>query len=163
MSSFIEKLKKMKLKRSGNGSDLKSSEEKEKISQVPEEGSIDMTEDLVQLDVDICQTNSEIIIYAMMAGVSSENLSIVLNDDNDILTIKGKRVRPECGSSEEGKKEKWLLEEGKWGNFFRRIILPQEVDPAKVQAKLKSGLLILKLPLASKGIFSKKISILEED
>jgi HSP20 family molecular chaperone IbpA len=40
-----------------------------------------------------------------------------------------------------------VAEECVWGDFYRRIILPESVNIEKAEAKIKNGVLILSLPL----------------
>jgi HSP20 family molecular chaperone IbpA len=41
----------------------------------------------------------------------------------------------------------FFTEECIWGEFYRRIILPESVDIERADAKIKNGVLILVLPL----------------
>jgi HSP20 family molecular chaperone IbpA len=134
----------------------KPEEEKGKSAQKgtgTEEGS----DGVLQLDVDIYQNDYEIIIYAPVPGVEIENLDILMEgDDDDVIIIQGKRERPEIEEDSEGK---WLVQECRWGSFFRQIILPREVDSSRIEAKLKEGVLILKLPLLGKKARKTKVRI----
>jgi len=38
-----------------------------------------------------------------------------------------------------------------WGDFYRRIILPESVNIDQAEAKIKNGVLILMLPLLKPG------------
>jgi HSP20 family molecular chaperone IbpA len=46
-----------------------------------------------------------------------------------------------------------------WGKFFRQIILPQEVDAAAAQAKIKDGVLVLHLPLKGHTVNRIKMQV----
>jgi HSP20 family protein len=116
---------------------------------------------LLQLDVDIYQTASEIYIIAPIPGAEVKDLDISIENENDVITIQGKIDAPMgdivTKSSEENK---FLRQECQWGPFYRQIILPQEINVTEVEAKFKKGILILKLPmlrLQTKG--KKKISV----
>ncbi len=148
MTSFLEKLKG---KQEGAGKDGKPVKGLE-IKKNPE--------GVLQLDVDICQTSSEIIIYASMPGVRVENLEILMENENDVITIRGIKERPEMGTKEESEK-KWLVQECEWGSFFRQIILPQEIDSSRIEAKLKKGVLVLRLPLTRPKGEKRKIEVTE--
>lgn len=92
-----------------------------------------------QLSVDVFQTSDHIVIKSTIAGVEPEDLDIFLNDD--LLTIRGERFQ-----TEEEKKANYFYQECYWGGFSRSIILPVEVNPDKIEAELKNGLLTIKLP-----------------
>src|SRR4030042_2393435 len=121
------------------------------------------TAGFLQLDVDIFQTSSDIIIIAPIPGVEVKDLDISIENENDVITIQGRREMPEIEFLETKKTEeekKFLRQECQWGQFYRQIILPQEVNVSEVEAKFKKGILILRLPmlrLQTKG--KKKISV----
>lgn len=98
----------------------------------------------MQLDVDIFQTKEEIYVIALVAGINVQTLDISIENENDVLTLKGKRMLPLIDVEEDAKD--YLRQECSWGSFYRQIILPQEVDVSKIDAKVKNGILILKLP-----------------
>ncbi len=110
-----------------------------------------------QLKVDIFQTSDAILVYAQVPGASIENYSVVIEGDNDTVTIKGERSRPngEYFASIQNVEKEQVLAECVWGSFYRQIILPSEVDASKAEAKSVNGVLMLYLPLhraPSKGV-----------
>ena len=116
-----------------------------------------------QLKVDIFQTPSAIIIYAQMAGSTVRDFGVHIEGDGDVVTIKGQRVRPDGETFEDpGAEEKEkVLEECGWGKFYRQIILPAEVDPKKTEAKMRDGVLMLRLPLKEAGDSGIRINVTE--
>ncbi|MDO8633648.1 MAG: Hsp20/alpha crystallin family protein, partial [Candidatus Wildermuthbacteria bacterium] len=74
-----------------------------------------------ELAVDVYQTNGEIVIQSTIAGVSSDDLDV--NIENDVVTISGERRNP---NEEEDKS--YFYQECYWGPFSRQIILPEEID-----------------------------------
>jgi HSP20 family protein len=102
----------------------------------------------LQLDVDIYQTADDIIIIAPIPGVDVSELDISIENENDVVTIKGRRDVPEILEEQEDSPEnKYLRQECQWGQFYRQIILPQEINVSEVEAKFKKGILVLRLPL----------------
>jgi len=147
MSSFLEKLKLLKPKKLEAEKDLA-------------EKTIE--KDFNQLDVDIYQTEKEVLIYMQFPGADIKDLEISLGNDNDILIIKGKKKIPEEFLPENKEEGKWLCQETKWGYFFRQIILPQEADFSEIEAKFKKGVLFLRLPFLETKNLKKKIEISTE-
>jgi len=90
------------------------------------------------LAVDVYQTENELVIQSAIAGVKSEDLDISL--EGDVITISGERKKP----FEE--KEDYFSQECYWGKFSRQIILPVEVDPNRIEASLKDGILTIRAP-----------------
>jgi len=91
-----------------------------------------------QLAVDVYQTESELVIQSAIAGVRPEDLDISI--EREIITIEGERKKPfeEAGD--------YFTQECYWGKFSRKIILPVEVNPDKVEAFLKEGILTIRMP-----------------
>jgi len=139
MASFLEKLKLVK-------------EEKEEKPVVKEEK---IEPDVLQLNVDIYQNPDEVVIFAQIPGAEVKDLDLSLSEDNDVLTIEGKIEIPKEITFEK-EKSKLLCQECKWGKFYRQIILPQEIDMEKVEAKLKKGVLFLRLPFFKPKLLGKK-------
>ena len=158
MSSLLQKLK-------GKGVGVTEDHTAEPVHSQKSEVPSGVT----QLPVDVQQSDSEIVIYAQVPGTEIKNLDVSIEGDNDVITIQGSSVRPtdlapikEDPDAEviikQGRivgRTDFTLEECNWGKFFRQIILPQEVDAAAAQAKVKDGVLVLHLPL--KGHTSNKM------
>lgn len=107
-----------------------------------------------QLTLDVYQTATELVIKSTIAGVRSEDLDISIT--NDMLTIKGVRAKDEEVSS-----ENYYYQECYWGPFSRSVILPADVDPDRIKAALKNGILTIRLPKIDRPK-TKKISIHSE-
>lgn len=116
-----------------------------KLLSSDEETSLDK---IVQLDVDVYQTENMIVIYAQAAGTDMGDIQVSIEGDADIVLIEGRRLRPEHIAFPKKKPEgAFFTEECVWGDFYRRIILPESVDIENADAKIKNGVLILVLPL----------------
>lgn len=108
-----------------------------------------------QLALDVCETDEEFIIQATIAGVNAEDLDISI--EKDLLTIRGERKNP----LDLPENKNYLFQECYWGPFSRKIILPEEVDPTKIQATMKRGILTLRVPKISTKK-RRKIMVREE-
>ena len=102
-----------------------------------------------QLTIDVYQTENDIIVKSTIAGVKPEDLDVSIS--NDMLTIHGERRQ-----EEEISEKNYYYQECYWGGFSRSIILPVEIQPDKVDASLKNGVLKIILPKAKK---SKSVSV----
>jgi len=109
-------------------------EEKDWIEEENEEG---------QLTIDVHQTNDDIVVQTMVAGVKPEDLDVTIT--RDMVTIKGKREKTNTVSEED-----YFYKELYWGSFSRTVLLPQEVDPEEADASERNGLLTLRLPKIDK-------------
>ena len=151
--SFLERLTgSIRLEDQEDGEEINSSIKRINL-QVKEEGLENRDskweeEQDAELTIDLYQTENEIIVQAMIAGVHPDNLSINITRDN--ITISGKREENQSIS-----RENYFVQELYWGTFSRSISLPEEVNPEEAEAIEKHGLLILKLPKLDKKRQSK--------
>lgn len=97
-----------------------------------------------QLTVDVYQTDDNIIIKTMVAGVSPSDLDVSIT--RDMVTIRGTRSTERSVSEED-----YFHKELYWGSFSRTILLPQEIEVEEAEAIEKHGLLILTLPKIDKA------------
>ena len=100
---------------------------------------------VAQLHVDVYQTERMIVIYAQAAGADMNDINVSIEGDAD---IEGRRTLPEYIVFPKKRDEgAYFAQECTWGDFYRRIILPESVDIDRAEAKIKNGVLILILPL----------------
>jgi HSP20 family protein len=103
---------------------------------------------VAQLHVDVFQSEQLIVIYAQSAGADMNDVHVSIEGDADIVLIEGKRIRPEyIVFPKKVPNGAFVAEECVWGDFYRRIILPESVNIEHAEAKIKNGVLILMLPL----------------
>jgi HSP20 family protein len=88
--------------------------------------------------VDIFETDKEITLLADMPGVKAGDLNIDLHEN--VLTLDGDVKSPE------GADEVDVIREYRIGKYYRQFTLSQVIDQAKIDAKLKDGVLRLRLP-----------------
>ena len=135
-------------------SSAKATEDKEiktlekEVKTKKEENFSELMETEGELAVDVYQTDSDIVVQSTIAGVKPEDLDISV--ENDMLTIRGKRTSE---TKEEGKN--YFYQECYWGAFSRQIILPEEVDPNRIEASMKNGILTIKLPKINRAKMRK--------
>lgn len=100
-----------------------------------------------QLDVDIYETTNKYYVVTPIAGVDIKSLDISIGEENDVLVIQGKKRSPIEKIQETEKNLVQHHQECKWGEFYRQIILPQEVNSEKIEAYEERGMLVITLPL----------------
>ena len=96
-----------------------------------------------KLAVDVFQTEKHLVIQAAIAGVDSKDIEVSFQ--NDMLNIQGKREKPEIG-----KGKKYNYHECYWGAFSRQLALPENIDPSRIKAEIKKGILTIKIPKIKK-------------
>ena len=88
--------------------------------------------------VDVAETQEKIIVRAEVPGMKQDDIQIEF--ENGLLTIRGER--------------KLIKEEGvtfhrverTFGNFSRSFTLPRTVDPEKISASYRDGVLQIEVP-----------------
>ncbi len=113
---------------------------------------------VTQLEVDLYQTDKEIIVFAPIPGARPDLIDISIVGDEDIVIISGSTKRPEDLAFNKENKElgTFFTEEVVWGDFYRKIILPERVEIRNAEAKMKLGVLVLHLPLITEEISKDK-------
>ena len=101
--------------------------------------------------VDTYEEDDTIVINAELPGVNKDDVTIDIKDN--VLTIKGVR-----NYEQEVKEENYYRQERCYGKFHRAFTLPDAVDPNKIEASYKDGVLKIKIPKAEESS-SKKIEI----
>lgn len=109
-----------------------------------EHGTTSENEEDGELPIDMYQTRDTIVIRALVAGVSPEDLNISIT--RDMVTLRG--LREEI---QEAPDEDYYHRELFWGSFSRSIVLPEEIVIDEAEAKEKHGLLEIILPKLDKG------------
>jgi len=89
--------------------------------------------------VDMYDNDDSIVIKAELPGVDKEDVSIDIEDR--VLTLKGER-----NHENEVKEDNYYRKERSYGRFQRMFTLPTDVDPDKINAEFKDGLLKIEIP-----------------
>ena len=101
------------------------------------------------LPVDVYATDDEIVVQALLPGVSPENVDISIEDN--VLTISGEIPAPMENVD-------WLIRESAYGPFRRSLRLNVPVDANAAEAVFENGRLILHLPKAEE-VRPKRIAV----
>lgn len=89
--------------------------------------------------VDIYETNDSVVVKAELPGVDKDQIAVEVKDG--ILSLRGERK-----FEKEVKEESYHRIERSYGGFQRSFSLPVSVDPNKVTARFKDGVLEVNLP-----------------
>ena len=89
--------------------------------------------------VDVVETADAIRVTAELPGVKADEVEITV--EGDTLTLRGEKRE-----EHEEKKKDYHRVERRYGAFSRSIHLPSSVDPDKVTARSKDGVLSIDIP-----------------
>jgi HSP20 family molecular chaperone IbpA len=95
-------------------------------------------------NVDIFETDREIIMLADIPGVKAADLTIDLRDDTLTLTGEVKLLN--------GPEEEDILVEYQVGSYYRQFTLAEVIDQSKIDAALNNGVLRLTMPKLEKAM-----------
>lgn len=93
-------------------------------------------------DIDVTETDQDIRITAELPGMEDKDINVELSGDR--LTVRGEKKE----EHEETDKD-YHVSERRFGSFRRSLRLPDSVDGAKVDARMKNGVLKVILPKTS--------------
>lgn len=88
--------------------------------------------------VDVYDDKDRLVITADLPGVEKKDIHIDVKDG--VLTLKGDR-----SSDNETKEDRFYRRERSYGTFERSFTLPADVDPDKITATYKEGVLKLEI------------------
>jgi HSP20 family protein len=89
--------------------------------------------------VDIYETENGLVLKAELPGVKKEDVSVEIKDN--ILTLKGERIEDKRVDE-----ENYYRRERCFGTFQRSFNLEQNIQPDKIKAKFKNGVLEVEIP-----------------
>ena len=99
--------------------------------------------------IDVKENEKEFIIKAEIPGVEEKDVEVTVS--NDSVTIKGEKKE-----EKEDKDKNYYYMERSYGSFHRVIPLATEVESGKAQARIKNGVIDIKIPKSqtaqSKGV-----------
>lgn len=102
------------------------------------EDDADLEEETPGLAIDMYESDNELVIQSMIAGITPENLHISVT--RDAVTLGGRRAGHDIPD------DRYVTREIYWGEFSRTIELPCPIDTDGAEAVEKYGLLIIRLP-----------------
>jgi len=100
---------------------------------------------------DIYETKDSYVFKVEIPGIKKDDIEVDLKEN--ILSIRGEKRE-----DKEVKKENYHRVESFYGSFSRSFTIPKDIDPKKIEASLKDGILELKIGKADE-VKAKKINI----
>jgi len=94
--------------------------------------------------IDVAEKDDAIVVRAEVPGCTPDDIEISVYGNT--LTLSGEKKE-----SHEDKRDGYYHLESTYGSFRRDIPMPTEVDPDKIEAVVKDGVLSVTLPKAEKS------------
>jgi HSP20 family protein len=94
--------------------------------------------------IDVAEKDDAILVRAEVPGCKPEDIDVSVYGNT--LTLSGEKKE-----SHEANGDGYYHMESTWGSFRREVPLSAEVDPNKIEAVVKEGVLSVTLPKAEKS------------
>ena len=104
--------------------------------------------------VDTCETENGYEIELSVPGLKKEDIRIELQEGR--LTISGERK-----FQNENREKRYHVVESQYGSFTRSFQLPNNIDPAAINAEFQDGILRLSIPKDQQKTAKHQIQIRE--
>lgn len=101
--------------------------------------------------LDVTETDKEILVKAEIPGIEPKDLDITIS--GNMLTLAGEKKE-----QSERKGENFFHSERRFGSFRRTVQLPASVDPDKMDASYKNGLVNIRFQ-KHPGAVPKRIKV----
>ena len=92
-------------------------------------------------NTNIIELENALIIEAELPGVNKEDVSITLNNNQEII-IRGQKKQPKLDK----KKVTYYLFEREFGAFYKKIVIDFPLDINEIQSKMENGVLTIRIP-----------------
>ena len=102
--------------------------------------------------LDVYEKDEEMVIRLDLPGMEKKDVKVKVLDD--VLTIEGERK-----FEKEIKEDEYLCREVAYGEFTRRIALPNPVEEYEVKATFKNGILEIRVPAKVETARPKEIPV----
>uniref|UniRef100_A0A7C3UGZ0 Hsp20/alpha crystallin family protein n=1 Tax=Geoglobus ahangari TaxID=113653 RepID=A0A7C3UGZ0_9EURY len=93
----------------------------------------------ITVPIDVIDEDDKIRVVADLPGFNKENIEVFIEDSDLIIRAHRKEEVKEKGKN-------YIRQERKYGEVYRRVALPVEVDVEKIKARYNNGVLEIELP-----------------
>jgi len=106
--------------------------------------------------INVKETEDEFNVEVAAAGMTKDDFTVHIDDDNDLVISMEKKNE----SATENKAERYLRREFTFSKFRQTLVLPDNINKEKIEAKVEHGVLTVQLPkLTEKDIRKKQRTI----
>ncbi len=102
--------------------------------------------------VDLHETDDDVVVTAEVPGLDRDDLDVTVATGR--LTIRGEKRE-----EREDRRKDYRLVECRYGAFARSVPLPPGLDVERAEARVKRGILTVRIPKAAAGGGARRIPI----
>lgn len=107
--------------------------------------------------INVIETAKNYKVELAAPGMKKEDFNIHINEDNELVISMEKKEE----KKEENKESRYLRREFSYSKFLQTLILPDNVDKEKIDAKVEDGVLSIELPKRSPEEAKKSSKVIE--
>lgn len=96
--------------------------------------------------INVIETEKEYKVEVAAPGMTKDDFKIHINEDNDLVISMEKQTESTEGDKEGKAESRYLRREFSYSKFQQTLILPDDVDKDKIDAKVNDGVLTIELP-----------------
>ena len=102
--------------------------------------------------INVKETETAYCVEVAAAGMTKDDFVVNVDEDNDLVITMEKKVE----SKESDSETRYLRREFSYSRFSRTMVLPDNVNKEKIEAKVENGVLTVNLPKLSEKEIQKK-------
>lgn len=96
--------------------------------------------------INVIESEKEYKVEVAAPGMTKDDFNIHINEDNDLVISMEKKTESTAGDKEGKPESRYLRREFSYSKFQQTLILPDDVDKDKIDAKVNDGVLTIDLP-----------------
>ena len=102
--------------------------------------------------INVKESETAYCVEVAAAGMTKDDFVVNVDEDNDLIITMEKKTETKEGDNE----TRYLRREFSYSKFQRTMVLPENVNKEKIEAKVEDGVLIVSLPKLSEKEIQKK-------
>ncbi len=112
--------------------------------------------------INIIENDQEYKVEIAAPGMTREDFKIRINEENQLVVTMEHKEEKNEGDDRDGKEEgKYLRREFSYSRFQQAMILPDNIERDKIQAKMQNGVLNIIIPKDAAQIEAKKEKLID--
>ncbi|MDR1406697.1 MAG: Hsp20/alpha crystallin family protein [Tannerella sp.] len=102
--------------------------------------------------INVRETDKVYCVEVAAAGMTKDDFDVSIDEENDlVITVEKKN-----GTNDENREARYLRREFSYTKFRQTLVLPENVNKDRIEAKVEHGILYVNLPKLAENEIQKK-------